>query len=355
MGRKSLAENNPTLATEWHPTLNGDLTPSDVTAGSSKKVWWQCSQHPDHHWAAALNGRNNGSGCPYCSNRKVLPGYNDLSTTNRELAEEWHPTLNGDLTPMDVTGGSNKRVWWRCRHNKAHQWESGISYRGLGGCCPHCSKSSYRETNSLATANPTLAKEWCLKRNGALTPEDVQVWSHRKVWWQCRKHPKHQWEAVIGNRSSGGGCPFCIGRKAVPGETDLATVNPVLAKEWHASFNGDLNPSDVVTSSNKRVWWQCQEHQQHQWKAAIGRRHNGTGCPYCRNRKAWTGYNDLATINPKLAKEWQPALNESLKPSEIGGSSETTVWWQCVQGHEWQAISNTRNNGHSHCGECKNN
>ena len=29
------------------------------------------------------------------------------------LVKEWHPTKNGDLTPKDVTYGSNKKVWWR--------------------------------------------------------------------------------------------------------------------------------------------------------------------------------------------------------------------------------------------------
>ncbi len=39
---KSLAEVNPALAKEWHPTKNGDLTPFDFAAKSNKKVWWKC-------------------------------------------------------------------------------------------------------------------------------------------------------------------------------------------------------------------------------------------------------------------------------------------------------------------------
>ncbi len=29
-----------------------------------------------------------------------------------ELAKEWHPTMNGDLTPRDVSKGARDRVWW---------------------------------------------------------------------------------------------------------------------------------------------------------------------------------------------------------------------------------------------------
>jgi hypothetical protein len=37
-----------------------------------------------------------------------------LADVNPELAKQWHPDKNGDLTPDDVLPGSNKKVWWRC-------------------------------------------------------------------------------------------------------------------------------------------------------------------------------------------------------------------------------------------------
>ena len=51
------------------------------------------------------------SGCPYCANRKVLPGFNDLSTVQPPVAKEWHESLNGALTPEMVTAGNHKKVW----------------------------------------------------------------------------------------------------------------------------------------------------------------------------------------------------------------------------------------------------
>ena len=40
-GVNDLATKRPDLATEWHPTKNGDLKPTDVAAGSEKKAWWR--------------------------------------------------------------------------------------------------------------------------------------------------------------------------------------------------------------------------------------------------------------------------------------------------------------------------
>lgn len=65
----------------------------------------------------------------------------------------------------------------------------------------------------------------------------------------------HTWEALPTNLLRGFGCPFCSGMLPIPGETDLATVNPELAAQWHPTKNGDLTPADVKAGSTNRVWW----------------------------------------------------------------------------------------------------
>lgn len=100
-----LATKNPQLASEWHPVKNGNLTPNDVGAGSGKRVWWlgKCG----HEWDAIVSSRNNGNGCPYCSNQKILENYNDLATINKELAKEWNYEKNKDLLPTMVSSASD--------------------------------------------------------------------------------------------------------------------------------------------------------------------------------------------------------------------------------------------------------
>lgn len=104
---KSLASAVPDLATQWHPTLNGDLTPSEVTSKSSKKAWWRggCG----HEWESVICSRTQGAGCPYCSGLRPIKGFNDLLTSHPDVAKEWHTTLNYPLTPGDVSHGSEKK------------------------------------------------------------------------------------------------------------------------------------------------------------------------------------------------------------------------------------------------------
>lgn len=62
----SLAKTQPSLAAEWHPTLNGAATPGDVAAGSPRRPWWLCPRC-GHEWRARISARSAGSGCPECA------------------------------------------------------------------------------------------------------------------------------------------------------------------------------------------------------------------------------------------------------------------------------------------------
>jgi len=189
------------LASEWHSTKNGVITPDDVVYGSHKEVWWECVN--GHEWKASIHNRSGGTGCPFC----VI--YNNrLSLMNPELTAEWHPTKNKNLTPDDVTVHSGKRVWWKC--NNGHEWEAKIYSRSDGNKCPYCSSKKICGDNSLATFNPVLTLEWNVVKNGDLTPNDFAKYSRKKVWWICKNG--HEWEASITNRSHGNGCSYCSHR-----------------------------------------------------------------------------------------------------------------------------------------------
>ena len=167
------------------------------------------------------------------------------------------------------------------------------------------------------------------------------------VWWKCVH--EHEWQAIIGNRNKGSGCPYCSGKKVLKGYNDLLTVNPMVAIEWDYEKNGELKPENFTSNSGEKVWWRCGKG--HEWQATINNRSNGTGCPYCSNKKVLIGYNDLQTINPTLAQEWNHEKNGELKPENFTSNSGTLVWWKCVHGHEWQAKIMDRNKG-NRCPYC---
>lgn len=200
---------------------------------------------------------------------------------------------------------------------------------------------------SFLLSSPEAAKEWNYEKNGKLKPESFTANSNKKVWWKCSKG--HEWQAIIANRNKGIGCPYCSGRYVVKGETDLQTINPTLAKEWNYEKNNGLRPDAFTVSSGQKVWWRCSKG--HEWQAAIAHRNKGRGCPYCSGRYAIKGENDLQTVNPILAKEWNYEKNNGLTPVDVMPNSRKKVWWKCSNGHEWQATIDHRNKG-TGCPQC---
>jgi len=338
----NLAVKNPDLAKEWHPTINGELSPNDVTPGSNKKVWWRCER--GHEWEAAIGNRTRGTGCPYCSGRRAGAD-NNLAVQNPDLAKDWHPSKNRDVSPYDVKPGSDKKVWWICE--RGHEWKAVISSRTRGNRCPHCSRQKAGADNNLAVKSPALAQEWHPTKNGALTPHELTPGSDKKVWWRCERG--HEWEAAIGNRTRGTGCPYCSGRRA-GADNNLAVTTPNVAKDWHQTKNGELTPYDVVAGSNKKAWWQCERG--HEWEAVIRNRIARHLCPYCLGRRV-SADNNLAVKVPNLAKEWHAAKNGHLTPFDVTRGSGRKAWWLCKRGHAWQAIIYNRTHGNG-CPYCSN-
>ena len=142
-GLNDLATVCPELVEQWHPDKNGGLRPTDLMAGSERKVWWRHELEDGswHEWEATVSNRSlRGQKCPYCSGRKPLPGFNDLATVRPDLAAQWHPEKNGDLKPADVTAGSAKRVWWICPEC-GREWKKEVSNRAAGSIlCKQCQR-----------------------------------------------------------------------------------------------------------------------------------------------------------------------------------------------------------------------
>lgn len=339
---ESLLLTEPSIAAEWHPTKNGALTPKDVARQSNRKVWWKCVKN--HEWETTVNHRTNGRKCPFCLGRKPSNEHS-LSSQYPNLALEWHPSKNGDLTPDNVTPKSHKKVWWLCR--KGHEFQTTV-YRASGTNCPYCCGQKATTDNCVATLFPQLLDEWDYTKNINISPEDVTPSSNKKVWWKC-KSKGHLWQATVHHRVLGTGCPACAG-KMVTIDNCLATINPTLSSEWHNNKNGTLIPGDVTPYSNKKVWWLCSKG--HEYEASISNRSRGNSCPFCSSHRA-SPENNLAVINPDVAGEWDYSKNSPLIPYDFLPQSNKKVWWRCKFGHEWSAIISHRSRGLKKCPECK--
>lgn len=222
MGKyRSVAEDFPLVAAEWHPTLN-DFPASEASPGSNARAWWLCAKDPRHVWQAGIGSRTlGGVGCSVCTNKTIIPGVNDLATEFPDVAAEWHPDNEG--SPETASPGSNKEYLWRCSVNAGHVWKSRVKNRtkmGIG--CPYCSnKKVLADENSLAVAYPQLVSEWHPTKNTKL-PTEVSPSSGYRAWWQCPKG--HEWDATIYHRAQVlTGCPDCHANSYVSRfETEVA-------------------------------------------------------------------------------------------------------------------------------------
>ena len=133
----NLAVLKPILAKEWHIEKNPGLTPTEITPGSGKKVWWKCKE--GHEWEASIYSRSKGSGCPFCSKRNNHE-FTDLAS-EQSLVNDWHPTKNGTLNPQNVKPGYNRKIWWMCEYG--HEWQATINHRLRDGGCPSCIEIDY--------------------------------------------------------------------------------------------------------------------------------------------------------------------------------------------------------------------
>lgn len=263
-----------------------------------------------------------------------------------ELVPEWAEPEGGGV-PDKVSYGSNRKVRWRGKCG--HEWTATVKNRGNGSGCPFCSGNRILHGfNDLATAFPELAAEWSQK-NDPLAPSDVAVKANRKVWWRCRSCGQ-EWQAKIADRTDGHGCPVCAGERLTAGINDLATRHPDLAAEW-GEANAPLKPSMVWPKSRQNVWWRCRICG-YEWRAVINSRVKGQKCPACEDRAVKPGHNDLKTLYPLLAAQWDVSGNGGVLPETVRASSMQTVFWKDSFGHRFRAKISDRIMG-SGCPVCR--
>jgi hypothetical protein len=146
-GHISLIDGCPEVAEQWDYTRN-ELTPSDISVGSSIEVWWKCSS--GHSWKSKVSNRTykKGRGCPICKGRgkyninklyiRKVSFENSILVTHPKIAQEWDSIKNYPLTVDGISAGSNRKVWWKC--NLGHQWAARVNNRAgrNQNCCPIC-------------------------------------------------------------------------------------------------------------------------------------------------------------------------------------------------------------------------
>lgn len=222
---------------------------------------------------------------------------NRLSSTHPLVADEWHPTKNGDLTPQSVSFGSARKVWWQCKRQPGdpeHAWEAVIQSRTRRknpAGCPACGHHKVTQETSLAAMFPEQARLFCSRKNRKSATE-VRAHSNKMFHWQCPLG--HVWTRSA-NRMvrPGAGCPFCKGKR-VSATNSLANVYPAIAKFW--SPRNESTPDSVTAGSAQHVWWRCPRG--HEYQMAVKRKTGPTprGCPRCNDKRSLPEYSLYAEL-----------------------------------------------------------
>jgi hypothetical protein len=323
-GENDLATTHPDIASEafgWDP--------KEIRAGSGVKLKWKCKK--EHTWITSPDARTgiNKSGCPFCSHKQTWPGFNDLKTLYPHIAQEaykWDPSKFGP--------GSHEKKEWRCK--KGHVYRAVIYNRTAGRNCSVCKGNQVLTgINDLQTTNPKLAKEafgW--------DPKKIIAGHNKKLKWKCKKG--HTWLASPNQRtSSKTNCPYCAGLLKIAGENDLAALFPVIAKMAYG-----WSPLGVAPSSHQKLKWLCPVG--HIYITSPAKKTNSlASCPFCSGQKLLSGFNDLKTRFPKIAKEaygWDP--------SKVQWGAGVKLTWRCKKNHIYKTSSNSRTNKKTGCPSC---
>ncbi len=111
----------PTIASEWHPTKNGNLKPTDVLPGSNKKVWWLDAD--GNEWRCQVSTRTmyntqapqkKGNRVSESKINRLKENKKTLADTHYELVSNYWDYDNNMIAPNTISSGSHLKVYWIC-------------------------------------------------------------------------------------------------------------------------------------------------------------------------------------------------------------------------------------------------
>lgn len=256
-GFNDFASKHPELALEadgWDP--------SKFTETSGARVRWKCKL--GHTWEVRIADRTfYKTGCPTCSGRQVLYGFNDLETLAPRIAQEAY-----GWDPKNVHFHSNKKYSWKC--SLGHVFEAVVEsrVRQNTNCLVCGNRQLLTGFNDLATKFPKIAleaKDW--------DSSIVISGSNQHRWWECKEG--HKWKARVADRTGQlTGCPTCAATGFSPDRDGYLYF--LHHESWNMYQIGITNDPDTRLGNHQSIGWEALElrgpmdgHLTQQWETAI--------------------------------------------------------------------------------------
>lgn len=402
--RKVLAETHPHLVEEWVSCEDPKITPHNCVSGTNKKVTWKCKTCGGEYSTYIYNRAKNGTGCRYCSGQAVLKGFNDLCTTNPDLAKEW--SEKNDTSPDTVLQFSKKKALWKCPLGH-EDYSATIQQRSLGQGCPICAQQSqtsfpeqaiYFYVKKIfpdATNRFIFDKKYeidiyipsiqiGIEYNGYFSHKGKELKDKEKkekagnigVSLLVIKEYKKEVEKIdadyyVHERTTPNDLNSLISEviNDIYGKVDfeinvakdmikiqeqyvtqkseksIAKLRPDLVNEWDFTNNGKMTPDLVTIGSSLKFFWICPICNK-SYLCAPKDKVRGSSCPVHRNRIIIKGGNDFASKYPELLKYWDYENNKQ-QPDKVYFNSTKKINWICEKGHHYSTSIANRVKGKS--------
>lgn len=349
---KNLVVNFPEIAKEWDYEKNDGLRPEEVAPYSGKGVWWICPKNKNHSYQARVGHRTDKkkSGCPYCVGVKVNHT-NSLETLFPKIAKQWHPHKNGNLTPADVSIGSDTKVWWQCERSTDHVWLTSVGDRTRGTNCPKCAPQTSLNEIRIFTEIETLfpSARQGLKIYGwdadIFIKELNLVIEYDGSYWHSsdkKRESDHQKNLTFSQNHV---VLFRIREEPLPKMSDFDLILP----DRPVSKN---NLNEIVNTIVELCSLEDNRFDDYQLMENFAGDQRYKEIVYYLPGPA--PEQSLATLRPEIAADFHPTKNAPLTPWHFFPGGGQKVWWLCPKdnSHEWQTTPNSRTYGGYGCPIC---
>lgn len=327
----------PQLALDTSDEMNPDIDLNSLGAGAHVRIHWKCHVC-GFEWDAPVYGRIRRykgnykiASCPACSKNQRKDGYD---VDYPELVALYSP--NNPISFQDVRGYDTKLLWICPKHGEYEQDLRSMMRAVKNGNtgCPYCHGSQVHPDESFGVLHPELVKEW--DESNEKTPYDYTEHSSYEAIWCCPDCGT-KWKASLHVRAFGyGKCPKCYGSQT------FKERYPELEKFY--SKDNDFPYEDGVVSDYTYRLWVC-EHG-HEFEDSFNNIYKrGFRCPYCESVKVLQGFNDFASLEPVISKDYDEEKNGNTAGEVL--ISNRPVYFKCKNGHSFKRsiLQHIKSNG----------
>lgn len=344
-GVNDLESQNPKLAKELSPAF--EKKANEIYYQAVTPVLWRCLRCQSDYARRVCDREVGDDTCPYCKGKLVNEDINSLKARKPELILEWSSKNSKNVS--EIYWLSTQYAIWNCPKCNM-EYEAVIKSRYAGDtACPYCNgRTPIPGVNSVDIVKPWLVSEWSQKNDRPIT-EFLETSSYYAKW-NC-SNCGEEFSAEIRNRGSDGDCdcPYCNGRKPIPGVNSVDIIKPQLALEWSPENKRSI--TEFLETSSYYAKWVCLTCKGTFSAKIKDRDEQDDACPYCRRTRVLPGVNSADVEKPWLLDEWSPDNAEPLRNYMI--SSAFRALWICPTcNQEYEASIRSREKGDNICPCC---